>query len=61
MFFQIVHEKTIENNKYAVILEINCVSNHQFANLFEKVVNKFFNVTCKKVGSEVLQKNVKNA
>ena len=54
VFFQIVQEKTNENNKYALILEINCARNHQFANLFEKVVNKFL-MSCAKI---LLQKSI---
>ena len=30
-FFYIVYEKTIDDNKYAVILDINCARNHRFA------------------------------
>ena len=53
VFLKVVMIETHANENYTGILEATCINEHSFADIYEKIVTKFFNVMCKKIVSEV--------
>ena len=45
--------ETHANENYTGILEATCINEHSFADIYEKILTKFFNVMCKNFVSEV--------
>ena len=53
VFLNIVNRQKIENTKYMDILETTCVKNQRFQSLLCNIMNKFLNVMCINLVSEI--------
>ena len=47
VFLQVVMIETHANENYTGILEATCFNEHSFADIYKKILTKFFNVMCK--------------